>query len=69
MASHTDKLTIRDIARELDVDERTVRRWIKRGWLPTSGFDIRGRYLVSRADLDEFVKMRTEGRIPEDDEK
>ena len=61
-----DKLTIKDIARELEVDDRTVRRWIQRGWLPTSGYDIRGRYLVSRADLDEFVRKRTEGRIPEE---
>jgi excisionase family DNA binding protein len=60
------KLSIKEIARELDVDERTVRRWIKRGWLHVAGYDIRGRYMISRADLDEFVKRRTEGRLPEE---
>jgi len=29
------------------------------------GFDIRGRYLIARADLDEFVRKRTEKREPE----
>ncbi len=62
-----DKLSIKEIARELDVDERTVRRWIKRGWLHTSGFDIRGRYLVSRSDLDAFIRRRTEGRLPDEE--
>ena len=59
MAS-TDRLTIKQVASELEVDERTVRRWIKSGQLPYVGFDIRGRYLVARKDLDEFVKRRTE---------
>jgi excisionase family DNA binding protein len=53
------KLTIKQIASELGVDERTVRRWIKSGQLPYAGYDIRGRYLVRRSDLDVFVKKRT----------
>jgi excisionase family DNA binding protein len=53
------KLTIKQIAVELGVDERTVRRWIKSGQLPYAGYDIRGRYLVKRADVDAFVKKRT----------
>ncbi len=60
--AQSGKLTIKDIAKELEVDERTVRRWIKSGQLKHTGFDIRGRYLVARADLDAFVKQRTEGR-------
>jgi excisionase family DNA binding protein len=58
----TEKLTIKQVARELEVDERTVRRWIKSGELPYAGFDIRGRYLIARSALDEFVRRRTEGR-------
>jgi excisionase family DNA binding protein len=60
--AQSDKLTIKAIARELDVDEKTVRRWIKTGQLKHSGTDIRGRYLVERAELEAFVKRRTEGR-------
>lgn len=59
----SSKLTIKDIARELGVDERTVRRWIKSGQLKYVGFDIKGRYLVTRDDLDTFVKQRTESRL------
>lgn len=61
-----EKLTIKQVARELDVDERTVRRWIKSGQLKYSGYDIRGRYLVSRIDLDKFVREKT-GRREEDE--
>jgi excisionase family DNA binding protein len=60
-----DKLTIKQVAQELGVDERTVRRWIANGELPYVGFDIRGRYLIARTDLDEFVRKRTEKREPE----
>ncbi|HYL42856.1 MAG TPA: helix-turn-helix domain-containing protein [Ktedonobacteraceae bacterium] len=58
-----DKLTIKDVARELEVDERTVRRWIKNKELPYVGFDIKGRYLISRTALNEFVQRRSEGRV------
>jgi len=58
--SNEERLTIKQVASELEVDERTVRRWIKSGQLPYVGYDIRGRYLVTRADVDEFVKRRTQ---------
>lgn len=63
--AQSDKLTIKEVARELEVDERTVRRWIKNKDLPYAGFDIRGRYLVYRTDLDDFVKRRTQVRDEE----
>ena len=56
----SERLTIKQVASELEVDERTVRRWIKSGQLPYVGYDIKGRYLVARSDLDEFVKKRTQ---------
>lgn len=62
--AQVEKLTIKQVAQELGVDERTVRRWIANGELPYVGFDIRGRYLIARADLDEFVRKRTEKREP-----
>ena len=58
----SDVLTIRQVARELDLDERTVRRAIKNGELRHVGFDLKGRYLISRTDLDEFIRRRTQGR-------
>ncbi len=65
MSHDEQKITIKQAARELEVDERTVRRWIKSGKLKHAGYDIRGRYLIARADLDEFVKRRTEGGLTE----
>ncbi len=61
----TDYLSITDVARELGVNDRTVRRWIKAGELHATR-DIVGRYRISRVDLDEFVRRRM-GRFSEDD--
>ncbi len=50
-------LTIKQIARELDVDEKTVRRWIKSGQLIATQ-DIVGRYKINREDLDAYVEKK-----------
>ena len=52
-------LTVPRIASELDVNEVTVRTWIRKGSLPA----IRaGRtYRVRRSELDRWVSMRTSG--------
>ena len=52
-----EPLTIKQVTRELDVDDKTVRRWIKSGQLKATR-DIVGRYAISRADLDRFVEQR-----------
>lgn len=52
-----EPLTIKQVTRELDVDDKTVRRWIKSGQLKATR-DIVGRYTISRADLDRFVEQR-----------
>lgn len=52
-----ESLTIKQVTRELDVDDKTVRRWIKSGQLRATR-DIVGRYSISRADLDRFVEQR-----------
>jgi excisionase family DNA binding protein len=48
-------LTVRDIAKDLQVDEQTVRTWIKKGQLPAISFP--GGYRVSRIDYQEFLKQ------------
>ena len=58
----SDVLTIRQVARELDLDERTIRRAIKSGELLHVGFDLKGRYLISRSDLNDFIRRRRQGR-------
>ena len=50
-------LTIKQVTRELDVDDKTVRRWIKSGQLKATR-DIVGRYTISRVDLNSFVEQR-----------
>ncbi len=54
-------LTIKQVARELDVDEKTVRRWIKAGQLKAEQNFV-GRYTILRADLDTFVEERKQRR-------
>ena len=53
------------MVRELDVNDKTVRRWIQNGELRATK-DILGRYKITRADLDDFVRRRME-RFNEDD--
>ena len=50
-------LTIKQISRELEVDDKTVRRWIKSGQLIAEQ-DIVGRYKIKREDLDAFIEER-----------
>ncbi len=64
----TDYLSIIDVARELGVNDRTVRRWIKSGELHATR-DIVGRYRVSRTALDEFIRRRRERFNGDDDEE
>jgi excisionase family DNA binding protein len=52
-----ESLTIKQVTRELNVDDKTVRRWIKGGQLRATR-DIVGRYTISRADLNRFVEQR-----------
>jgi excisionase family DNA binding protein len=52
-----EPLTIKQVTRELNVDDKTVRRWIKSGQLKAMR-DIVGRYTISRADLNSFVEHR-----------
>lgn len=64
--AHEEMLTIKQVARELNVDDKTVRRWIKSGQLK-AGLDIVGRYRISRTDLDDFTYRRTHPQ--EDDQR
>ena len=51
-----EPLTIKQVTRELNVDDKTVRRWIKSGQLRATR-DIVGRYTIFRVDLDRFVEQ------------
>jgi excisionase family DNA binding protein len=63
----TDYLSITDVARELGINDRTVRRWIKSGELPATR-DIVGRYRIARTDLEEFRRRRMERFNEEEDD-
>lgn len=56
-------LTPRQVGEILQVDERTVRRWIDRGLLPGVELPGRGRagkeLRVKQSDLEKFVEERT----------
>ncbi|HEU5378870.1 MAG TPA: helix-turn-helix domain-containing protein [Ktedonobacteraceae bacterium] len=55
--SGEETLTIKQITRELDVDDKTVRRWIKSGQLSAER-DIVGHYSILRSELDRFIAER-----------
>jgi excisionase family DNA binding protein len=53
-------LTVADVAREVKVSARQVRRWIDSGELVTHRFDRLIR--ISRADLDDFLARKRDAR-------
>nr|BBH91854.1 hypothetical protein KTA_00530 [Thermogemmatispora argillosa] len=53
-----DLLTVREVARQLRVDDTTVRRWIKTGMLEAITLPHRGRrqaYRIRRATLEALL--------------
>lgn len=60
-------MTIKDVTRMMEVDEKTVRRWIKNGELHATK-DIFGRYQISLSDLDVFRERRRRKYNPDDED-
>jgi excisionase family DNA binding protein len=55
----TDLLTVREVARQLRVDDTTVRRWIKNGVLEAITLPHRGArqaYRIRRSTLDALLE-------------
>jgi excisionase family DNA binding protein len=50
-------LTVRDLARLLNVDEKTIYRLAKRGDLP--GFKVSGAWRFQRSIIDAWISART----------
>jgi excisionase family DNA binding protein len=53
-----DVLTVRDVARHLNVDEKTVYRLTQRGSLP--GFKVAGTWRFKRSDLEAWIELQKE---------
>lgn len=49
----TRTMTVRDVARHLNVDEKTVYRLVQRGRLP--GFKVAGTWRFKRSDLEDWI--------------
>ena len=49
----TQTMTVRDVARHLNVDEKTVYRLAQRGELP--GFKVAGTWRFKRSDLEDWI--------------
>ncbi|RAQ94518.1 helix-turn-helix domain-containing protein [Thermogemmatispora tikiterensis] len=57
-----DLLTVREVARQLRVDDTTVRRWIKMGMLEAVTLPHRGRrqaYRIRRSTLEALLTAQT----------
>ncbi|MGH2495389.1 MAG: helix-turn-helix domain-containing protein [Ktedonobacteraceae bacterium] len=62
-----NEMTIKDVARLMEVDEKTVRRWIKNGELHATK-DIFGRYQITHSDLEVFREHRHRRYNPDDED-
>ncbi len=60
MSQQDDMLTVEEVAKELRVDPKTVRRWIQRGELVA--IDIGREYRIRRSALDDFIARRQTDR-------
>jgi len=54
-------LTVREVAQEMKVAEKTVRRWINTGWLPASKVSNQSGWRIRRSDLDALIHRQTRG--------
>ena len=52
-------MTVKEVGELVRRDDKTIRRWIKAGKLPAYRLD--GSYLISRKDLDLFLRQRWNG--------
>lgn len=55
-------LTVAQVAATLQLDEGTVRRWLRQGRLQGTHLGARAGYRVRQADLDAFLDARSTGR-------
>lgn len=53
-----DLYTVKDVAALLDLTESSVRKYIKSSRL--KALKLNGAYIVSKADLEEFIRVRGE---------
>ena len=58
--SQDELLTTSQVAEELKIDVKTVRKWINNGELEAS--DLGREYRVRRRDLDAFLESRKQKR-------
>ena len=52
----TQTMTVRDVARHLNVNEKTVYRLVQRGELP--GFKVAGAWRFKRSDLEDWIDLQ-----------
>lgn len=59
----TQIMTVRDVARHLKVDEKTVYRLAQRGELP--GFRVAGTWRFKRSDLYDWIELQKQVVVKE----
>lgn len=60
MTDETKELTVEQVAKELQVNARSVYKWIQSGELSAIdlGSGVKHNYRISRSDLDDFKRRR-----------
>jgi excisionase family DNA binding protein len=56
--------TVDEVAHQLRVDARTVRKWIRSGELPA--IDVGGSYRIREGALNDFIRKRESRDKPSD---
>lgn len=56
LEDNEEVLTVKEIAKQLRVAEKTVRNWIASGDL--AAFDLGRGYRIKRSDYDDFLRNR-----------
>jgi excisionase family DNA binding protein len=56
--------TVKEVASQLRIDTKTVRKWIRSGEL--TAIDIGGEYRVRQSALDDFIRRRERRDKPTD---
>jgi excisionase family DNA binding protein len=56
-------LTVAEVAEQFQVDEQTVRRWIRQGRLVAHNLGGKAGYRIQRRDLQDFLDSMRESAV------
>lgn len=49
-------ITVSELAKELEFTSQTIRNWIRLGIIKAHRINPKGKFLISREDVDEYLR-------------